>query len=250
MWWLMKMAHQWWDEQVIGANREGATLLSESFAQYSSLMVMEKELGRERMRKFLKYEMDQYLSARGREPLRERPLLNVEYKQFYVFYQKAAVAFYFLKEMIGEDAVNRALRKLIRKYAYAPPPYPTSYDLLDALREETPPNLQYPIKDLFEEITLFSNRTLEADAVKRADGNYDITLQVEARKFKADSKGNETEVTVDDWIDIGAFAAPASGKQLGDTLCRKRIQITQRNPDSRLQLRKCRKKRESILSHY
>jgi len=188
------MAHQWWDEQVIGANREGATLLSESFAQYSSLMVMEKELGRERMRKFLKYEMDQYLSARGREPLRERPLLNVEYKQFYVFYQKAAVAFYFLKEMIGEDAVNRALRKLIRKYAYAPPPYPTSYDLLDALREETPPNLQYPIKDLFEEITLFSNRTLEADAVKRADGNYDITLQVEARKFKADSKGNETEV--------------------------------------------------------
>ena len=89
-------AHQWWNEQVIGANMEGATLLSElseSLAQYSSLMVMEKELGRDRMRKFLKYEMDQYLSARGREQLRERPLWKVEYKQFYVFYKKAAVAF-------------------------------------------------------------------------------------------------------------------------------------------------------------
>jgi ABC-2 type transport system permease protein len=34
---------------------------------------------------------------------------------------------------------------------------------------------------------------------------------------------------VDDWIDIGAFAAPASGNQYGDTLYRQRIHITQRN---------------------
>jgi hypothetical protein len=33
-------------------------------------------------------------------------------------------------QMIGEDAVNRALRKVIQQFAYAPPPYPTSYALL------------------------------------------------------------------------------------------------------------------------
>jgi ABC-2 type transport system permease protein len=223
-----EMGHQWWDEQVIGANMEGATLLSETLAQYSALMVMEKEYGRDMMRKFLKYEMDMYLSARGQERMKERPLLKVEYKQFYVFYSKGSVALYYMKEMVGEDAVNRALRRLIHQYAYAPPPYPTSYALVDALREETPPNLQYLIRDLFEDITLFSNRALAATAVKRADGRYDVTVTVEARKFKADAKGNESEVPVDDWIDIGAFAEPGSGKEYGDTLYRERMHITRR----------------------
>ena len=45
-----EMAHQWWDQQVIGANMEGATLLSETLAQYSALMVMEREYGRDAMR--------------------------------------------------------------------------------------------------------------------------------------------------------------------------------------------------------
>lgn len=224
-----EMGHQWWDGQVIGANMEGATLLSESLAQYSALMVMEKEYGRDMMRKFLAYETDLYLSARGQERMKERPLLAVEYRQFHIFYEKGGVALYYMKEMIGEDAVNRALRKLIRQYAYAPPPYPTSYALLDALRDETPPNLQYLIKDLFEDITLFSNRTLLATARKRADGQYDVSIEVEARKFKADGNGNETEVPMDDWIDIGAFAKPASGRKYGDTLYRQRVHITQRN---------------------
>jgi hypothetical protein len=130
--------------------------------------------------------------------------------------------------MIGEDAVNRALRKVIQQFAYAKPPYPTSYALVDALREQTPPDLQYLITDLFEDITLFSNRTLEATAEKRSDGKYDVTIKVEARKYKADAKGNEKEIPVDDWIDIGAFAKPAKGKKYGDTLYRQRVHITQR----------------------
>ena len=224
-----EMGHQWWDGQVVGANLEGATLLSESLAQYSALLVMEKAYGRDMMRKFLRYEMDQYLSARGQERMQELPLFKVAYNQFYIFYHKGAVALYLMKEMIGEDAVNRALRKLVQQYAYAPPPYPTSYALLDALRAETPPNLQYLIQDLFEDITLFSNRTLSATARKRADGQYDVSIDVEVRKFKADGNGNETEVPVDDWIDIGAFAKPASGRKYGDTLYRQRVHITQRN---------------------
>jgi len=224
-----EMGHQWWAHQVIGAKMEGATLLSETLATYSALMVMEKEYGRDMMRKFQKYEMDRYLRSRGQERLKERPLLTVEDQQGYIHYQKGGAVLYYMKEMIGEDAVNRALRKLIHQYAYANPPYPTSYALVDALREETPPNLQYLIKDLFEDITLFSNRTLEASARKRSDGKYDVTIRVEAQKFKADAKGNETEVPVDDWIDIGAFAEPAKGKQYGDTLYRQRVHIAQRD---------------------
>ncbi|HLW54488.1 MAG TPA: M1 family aminopeptidase [Candidatus Angelobacter sp.] len=223
-----EIGHQWWAHQVIGANMEGATLLSETLSQYSALMVMEKEYGRDMMRKFLSFEMDNYLRSRGTERLKERPLLTVEANQGYIHYRKGSVVLYYLKEMIGEEAVNRALRKVIHQYAYAPPPYPTAYALIDALREETPPELQYLIKDLFEDITLFSNRTLEAKAQKRPDGKYDVTISVEARKYKADAKGNETEVALDDWIDIGAFAKPAKGNQYGDTLYRQRVHMTQK----------------------
>jgi ABC-2 type transport system permease protein len=224
-----EMAHQWWGGQVAGAKMEGETLLTETLAQYSALMVMEKEFGRDLMRKFLMYEMDRYLRSRGEERQKERPLLTVETGQGYIHYRKGAVVLYYMKEMIGEEAVNRALRKLLHQYGYAPAPYPTSYALVDALREETPANLQYLIKDLFEDITLFSNRTLAATAVKRTDGKYDVTINVEARKFKDDAKGDETEVPVDDWIDIGAFAKPASGRLYGDTLYRERMHITRRN---------------------
>jgi ABC-2 type transport system permease protein len=218
-----EMGHQWWAHQVVGANMQGATLLSETLAQYSALMVMEKEYGRDMMRKFLKYEMDNYLRSRGRELLKERPLLQVDANQGYVHYRKGSVVMYYLKEMIGEEAVNRALRKVLHQYGYAPPPYPVSYALVDAFREETPPEYQYLIQDLFYDITLFSNRTLSATARKRADGKYDVTIHVDAKKFKADEKGAEHEVPLSDWIEIGAFAKPPQGKKYGETLYRNRV---------------------------
>jgi hypothetical protein len=224
-----EMGHQWWAHQVIGANMQGATFLSESLAQYSALMVMEREYGRDMMRKFLRFEMDNYLAARGRERLKERPLLTVESEQGYVHYRKASVVLFDLKEMIGEDKMDSALRQIVQRYAYAPPPYPTSWVLVDGLASVTPPEDKGLIKDLFEDITIFSNRTLDATAHKRPDGKYDVTIQIQTQKFKADPKGNETEVPVDDWIDIGAFAKPEKKKKYGKTLYRQRVHITQKD---------------------
>ncbi|MGH9539576.1 MAG: M1 family aminopeptidase [Terriglobales bacterium] len=220
-----EMAHQWWAHQVVGANMQGATLLSETLAQYSALMIMEKEYGRDTMRKFMQYEMDNYLRSRGTELLKERPLLRVEASQGYIHYRKGSVVMYYLREMIGEEAVNRALRKVLGQYGYKQPPYPTSYALMDALREQTPPQLQYLLQDLFYDITLFSNRCTKATAHKRGDGKYDVTVEVETHKFKADEKGNETEVPVNDWIEVGALAAPEKGKKYGKVLHRERVHM-------------------------
>ncbi len=221
-----EMAHQWWAHQVVGANMEGATSLSETLAQYSALMVMEKEYGADTMRKFMQYEMDNYLRSRGTERLKERPLMRVEASQGYIHYRKGSVVMYYLRQMIGEDAINRALRKVLAQYRYQQPPYPTSWALVNALKEETPPQYQYLLKDLFEDITLFSNRATSAKAKKRQDGKYDVTVTVETHKYKADAKGAETEVPVDDWIEVGALAAPAKGKHYGKVLARQLVHMT------------------------
>jgi aminopeptidase N len=221
-----EMGHQWWAHQVVGANMQGATLLSETMAQYSALMVMEHEYGRDTMRKFLEYEMDNYLKNRGRETLKERPLLTVEADQGYVHYRKGSVVMYYLKERIGEEAVNRALRKMITKFAYQQPPYPTSHELVDAFNGETPEQYRYLIKDLFDDITLFSNRTLSAKSEKMPDGKFRVSIEVESKKFKADDQGNETEVPVNDWIEIGALAKAEKNHHYGNVLYRQLVKIT------------------------
>ncbi len=221
-----EMAHQWWAHQVIGANMLGATVLSETLAQYSSLMVMEREFGRDMMRKFLRYEMDNYLRSRGREMLKERPLLEVAGNQGYVHYRKGSVVMYHLREMIGEDRVNAALRKLVEKFAYQGPPYPTSVDLVEALREEAPEEFHYLFADLFEQITLFSNRVIDGTYTEREDGSFDVMLKVDCRKFQADDHGAETEVPIDEWIEVGAFAEPATGRKYGRTLHRERVRVS------------------------
>ncbi len=220
-----EMGHQWWAHQVIGARMQGATVLSESLAQYTALMVMREKYGEDMMHKFLEYEADRYLRSRGTEQLKERPLVSVDPNQGYIHYQKGGIVLYNMAELIGEDRVNAALQSVIQKYAYQGPPYPNSYALIDALKAHTPESLHYMIKDLFEEITLFGNRTLEASAKPIESGRYLVKLKIECEKFKADAKGKETSVPMGDWLEIGAFAKPEPGKRYGKLLHKQRVQL-------------------------
>lgn len=219
-----EMGHQWWAHQECGANMQGGEMLTETFAQYSALMVMEREYGRDLMRKFLRYELDRYLRGRSSERLKELPINQCE-GQGYVHYAKGSLVMYALKEMIGEAQVNKALKAFLEKYRYQEPPFPTSTDAIQEFRAVTPDSLQYLIKDLFEDITLFENRTIGSSLKELGNGQYEVTIQVESKKLKGDSMGKETEVPVNDWIEIGAFAKPEKGKKYGKTLYRERIKM-------------------------
>ena len=206
-----EFAHQWWAHQVVGSDQQGATALSETLAQYSALMVMEKLYGREQIRRFLKQELDRYLTARGMEWLEELPLMRVENQQ-YIHYQKGGLVMYLLRDQIGEDAVNRALRRVLSQYAFKGAPWPRSLDLVAALRAEAPADRQALITDLFEKITLYDVKTTGATATRRADGRWDVAVTVEARKLYADGEGAETEAPLNEVLDIGLFTAePGKG---------------------------------------
>ena len=199
-----EMAHQWWAHQVIGANKQGMTMLSESFAEYSALLVMEKLYGREQIRKFLKGELDRYLASRSGEVVEELPLNRVE-DQPYIHYQKGSLTMYWLKEVVGADAVNRALRRLLAQYAFHPAPYPSSTDFLRLLREEAGPGQDQLITDLFEKITLYDMKASEARAKQLPDGKYEVSFIVQGKKLYADGKGKETEAPLDEPFEIGVF---------------------------------------------
>jgi len=108
-----EVAHQWWAHQVIGGNVQGATMLSETMAQYSALMVMKHTFGADKMKRFLSYELDRYLMGRAAERKKEMPLALVE-NQPYIHYQKGSLVMYALQDYIGESTANQALSNYIQ----------------------------------------------------------------------------------------------------------------------------------------
>ena len=206
-----EIGHQWWAHQVIGANQQGGTMLSETFAQYSALMVMKRMYGESQIRKFLKFELDSYLRARGGDPLEEQPLYKVE-NQGYIHYRKGSLVMYRLQSEIGEAAVNRALRRLIADHAFKGAPYPTTLDFMAAVRAEAPADKQALITDLFEKITLYDLKTTAATVKPRADGRFDVTVTVDAKKLYADGKGKETPAALNETMDVGLFTAEPGKK--------------------------------------
>ena len=75
---------------------------------------MKQLYGQDKIRRFLKYELDSYLRSRGGEAVEELPLERVE-NQHYIHYRKGSLVMYLLQERLGEDAVNRALRTVARQ---------------------------------------------------------------------------------------------------------------------------------------
>ncbi|MGZ5130731.1 MAG: M1 family aminopeptidase [Caldimonas sp.] len=212
-------AHQWWGHQVISGDVQGGSMLVESMAQYSALMVMKHKFGAAKMRRFLSYELNNYLRGRAFEQKKELPLSRVE-NQPYIHYNKGSLVFYALQDYIGEDRLNQAIRAFRDAHAFKGPPYPSSSELIARIREVTPPELQYVIDDLFEKIVVYDNRAVSATMKPLAGGRWEVTMKVVAKKRVADALGKESDVALDDLIDVGVIDAK------GDAIAVERKRIT------------------------
>ena len=203
-----ELAHQYWAHQVTGADMQGSLLLSETLAQYSAMMMVRKLRGEDQIRRLLQFTLDRYLGGRaGGGSVGEPPLVRAE-GQGWLVYQKGPLAMYLLQARMGEDAVNRALRNLLRRYRFGGAPYPRSSDLVQALRAEArTAEEQELITDLFERVVLYDLKVAGPTAARRADGRWEVTVPVEARKYRIDGRGVETETALAERIEVGLFTA-------------------------------------------
>jgi ABC-type transport system involved in multi-copper enzyme maturation permease subunit len=212
-----EVAHQWWGQQLVAANVQGGAMLHETLAQYSALMVMEAELGRQGIRRVLAYEHDWYLRGRGGERGVEPPLALVD-RQDYVYYHRGALAMYALRDAVGEARLNQALKRYLARAASGEPPYTTTAELLEEIRPAVPAGSEHLVEDLFERITMFDNKVAGATSTERADGTFLVRIEVEAHKRRADGAGAEREIPIDDWIDIAVFGEGEDGEGGGTVL--------------------------------
>ncbi|WP_367890026.1 M1 family aminopeptidase [Polaribacter batillariae] len=245
-----ELAHQWFAHQVIGADVLGATLTSESMSEYVSLKVIEKKQGKTKMRKFLKSALDGYLRQRTFESKREKPLMYND-GQGYIHYQKGSLVLYAISDYIGEENFNGAIKKYVNKVKFQEPPYTTSVEMVNFIREATPDSLQYIIKDMFETITLYKNRIVDVKSTELENGKYKVNIEFEVSKYRNNEKGKRYysdnkkdsisytkegsknpiySVPLADYIDIGIFTEEeVDGKKEEKVLYLKKHKITQIN---------------------
>jgi ABC-2 type transport system permease protein len=208
-----EMAHQWWGAQLPYAFVEGAPLLSESAAWYSAMGVVEETYGREHLRRLMRF----FRQPTPIPPIRQSvPLLRA--MDPYAAYRKGPFALFAMSEYMGEERVNLAFRRLLEKHGSGAPPLPTSLDLYRELQAVTPDSLQYLLHDLFAANTLWELETERVTAKQTEAGGWQVTLSVRARKVTVDPAGVETEVPMDEWVEVGVFAPTEQGADFGETL--------------------------------
>ncbi|HEX8147193.1 MAG TPA: hypothetical protein VF591_08445, partial [Pyrinomonadaceae bacterium] len=201
-----EVAHQWWGNQLVPARVEGAALLVEGLAWYSALGIIEETYGREHLERFLGAMRASYLSPRARAGL---PLLRANDR--FLYYRKGPLALYAVREYVGAERVDAALRRLFERHGSATPPLPTTLDLYRELQAVTPGELRYLLADLFEANTYWELSTKRVGAERVGTGEWRVTLDVRARKVVVDEAGVETEVPMDDLVEVGVFAAAEDG---------------------------------------
>ena len=142
------------------------------------------------------------------------PLLEASQRS--IIYRKGPLALYALREYIGKDQVRLGLRNFFRKYSNGTT-LPLPKDLYRELQTVTPDSLHYLLHDLFATNTFWELKMENAVASQTNAGKWKVTMNVRARKYTVDQKGNHTDVQMNDWIQLGVYGLPGktdAGKNL------------------------------------
>ena len=205
-----EIGHQWWGMQLKPALAEGGGVISESLAWYSAMELVKNTKGREALRRFMHFMREPNPWPQIRTGL---PLLRA--MDPWANYRKGPYVMHALSEYVGEPQVNAALRTLLEKKASS---LATTLDMYRELQAATPDSLAPLLHDLFEVNAFWTFDTKRATAVRTASGMWQVTFDIDARKVVVDSAGVETEVPMNEWVELGVFAATKPGEILGQPL--------------------------------
>lgn len=212
-----EMGHQF---GVPYAFAEGAGLLTESFAWYAAMGVVEETYGREHLQRLRRF----FRQPTPIPPIRQSvPLLRA--MDPYAAYRKGPAALWALGEYIGQERVNLAFRRLRERPVAGPASLPTSLDLYRELEAVTPDSVRPLLHDLFAANTFWELSTERATAKRTAAGSWEVTLEVRARKVTVDPAGVETERPLDQWVEVGVFGRTGESAEFGETLYLRRHRV-------------------------
>ncbi|PHS28758.1 MAG: hypothetical protein COA84_00795 [Robiginitomaculum sp.] len=231
---MHEIGHQWFAHQIVPANTKGFNVLSEGLTENAAMTAYEAALGWQKARRVLEVRSIQaYLTARTADRDTEPPLALAEQQQ-YLDYNKASWVFWGLKQYMGKEKMQGAIRGFLQAFGSKGPPYPTTKELVDALRAAAGPKWQQLITDYWDRIT-FWELSYDGDvSIKRNEaGGFTVNFTaVVDKKIASEEDGKETSVTeiegenLDEWVEIGFYDKDPK-ETLGDEWMKlERVHIT------------------------
>ncbi|PWB23600.1 aminopeptidase [Flavobacterium sp. HTF] len=197
-----ELSHEWWgNAQISPEQKEGSWILTETLAQYTELMLYEKEHGLEKALETLKIHLDLYLSSRSYDP--ETPLYKTNYETPHLPYDKGMLVMHQLFVLIGEEKVNLALKNFLNHYKY-PNQIPDSENLLSEIYAVTDSKLHPKLDEMFKKIITYSSKISEVESVKN-NNFYEVSFKADSKKHIENATGIRKQILNDSTIDIGIY---------------------------------------------
>ncbi len=211
---MHELGHQWFAHQIVPGLSRGFNVLSEGLTSYATMDAYEALYGFDKALYALENStiaQMQALSFIDRE--KEVPLAMAGEQQ-YLVYNKADWVLWGLKHYIGPENMRLAMRNLINEFGSNGPPYPTTKDVTDALREVAGPDFDQLITDQWDRIVWWDMQFGEADprVSKLPNGRFRVsfplvidkkiqTEEMETAESFADIEGE----SLNEWVEIGFY---------------------------------------------
>lgn len=197
-----ELSHEWWgNAQISPEEKEGGLILTETPAQYTELMLYEKQHGSERALETLKIHLDLYLSSRSYDP--EKPLCKTNYETPYLAYDKGMLVMHQLRMLIGEQKLNLALRNFLNHYKF-PNQIPDSEDLLYEIHQVADHKFHAKIDEMFKQIITYSS-TVKTVKSQKKNAFYEVSFLANSKKYTENETGKRTAILNDTTIDVGIY---------------------------------------------
>ncbi|MEE9272543.1 MAG: ABC transporter permease subunit [Robiginitomaculum sp.] len=235
---MHEIAHQWFGHQFMPARTKGFNVLSEGLTQNAAMTAYERKLGWKKARRLLQQnDIDgsegSYLTGRIFDSDDEPPLAKAE-RQSYLTYAKASWVFWGLKQYMGEEKMQGAIRGFLEEYGSKGPLYPTTKELVEALRAAAPENMQGLITDYWDRI-VFWELGLDDDVAIRenSSGGYRVSFTARVdKKIASEKTSKETSISeidgeeLSEWVEVGFYKEDPKDTLGGDWMALERVLIT------------------------
>lgn len=231
---MHEIGHQWFAHQIVPADTKGFNVLSEGLTENAAMTAYERELGWGKARRILKQRtIQRYLTGRTSDKEDELSLATQEGKG-YQDYAKSSWVFWGLRHTVGADTINGAMKKLIEDYGSKGPPYPTTLQVVDYLKDAAGPEYDQLISDYWDRITFWDLKYGERgmSVSENTDGTFKVSFDIKIdKKVTPEDGGKEVsvseldDVTLNELIEVGFYTEDPTEALGGGWISKQRIRL-------------------------
>ncbi len=201
---IHEVAHQWWGHTLSAKPVAGGALFVEGFAKYTEAVILEKLYGKKALYTLSDNARRRYFSGRAFDGNVEPPVYMVT-GQSYIAYGKAYTVLMALRDLIGEKQVNKVLKTITDRHRSVNKLEANSVELLEEIYKVTPSVYHRLVDDWFKRVITYDVGVEESSYKELANGTFEVTVKVKAKRFEALNDGDVKQVKIDEPIKIGIF---------------------------------------------